>query len=136
MDCAMNEARAELYRGQCNCAYWHGAFGGVYLPHLRNAIFTHLLKAENRLLAVEHGGKPFVAVVHKDLNIDGKPDVRIDNDKLAAFFNPSAGGSLYELDVRAAEINLGDMAFLELTGRRPVPTEPGRELRRCRCGVR
>ena len=25
-------ARRELYRGQCNCPYWHGAFGGLYLP--------------------------------------------------------------------------------------------------------
>ena len=33
-------ARSELYRGQCNCSYWHGAFGGVYLPHLRNAIYN------------------------------------------------------------------------------------------------
>ncbi len=36
-----NEARTELYRGQCNCSYWHGAFGGIYLPHLRNAVYQH-----------------------------------------------------------------------------------------------
>ena len=35
----VEQARTALYRGQCNCAYWHGAFGGVYLPHLRNAIY-------------------------------------------------------------------------------------------------
>ena len=35
------EARTELYRGQCNCGYWHGAFGGIYLPHLRNAVYNH-----------------------------------------------------------------------------------------------
>ncbi len=29
------EARSELFKGQCNCPYWHGAFGGLYLPHLR-----------------------------------------------------------------------------------------------------
>ncbi len=28
-------ARQELYRGQCNCPYWHGSFGGLYLPHLQ-----------------------------------------------------------------------------------------------------
>src|SRR5207253_5151997 len=26
-----------LWRSQCNCAYWHGAFGGLYFPHLRGA---------------------------------------------------------------------------------------------------
>src|SRR5690606_9278331 len=25
---ALQFARRELYRGQCNCSYWHGAFGG------------------------------------------------------------------------------------------------------------
>src|SRR5262245_23370942 len=33
-------ARQALYRGQCNCPYWHGAFGGIYLPHLRNAVYN------------------------------------------------------------------------------------------------
>ena len=36
------EIRDHLYRGQCNCPYWHGAFGGIYLPHLRNAVYHHL----------------------------------------------------------------------------------------------
>jgi len=35
---AFRFARQSLYRGQCNCPYWHGAFGGIYLPHLRNAV--------------------------------------------------------------------------------------------------
>ena len=34
---ARAEAERELHRGQCNCAYWHGVFGGLYLPHLRSA---------------------------------------------------------------------------------------------------
>ena len=42
-------ARRELYRGQCNCSYWHGAFGGIYLPHLRNAVYSHLIAADNLL---------------------------------------------------------------------------------------
>ena len=41
-------ARTELYRAQCNCPYWHGAFGGLYLPHLRNAIYKHLISADTR----------------------------------------------------------------------------------------
>ncbi len=34
---------------QCNCGYWHGAFGGIYLPHLRNAVYNHLIAADNLL---------------------------------------------------------------------------------------
>jgi len=32
-----------LLRGQANDAYWHGVFGGVYLPHLRRAVWENLL---------------------------------------------------------------------------------------------
>ena len=45
----IEDAQRELYRGQCNCSFWHGAFGGTYLPHLRNAVFNHLIAAENIL---------------------------------------------------------------------------------------
>ena len=50
-------ARTELYRGQCNCSYWHGAFGGVYLPHLRRAVEQFLIRAERGLDRLE-GGDP------------------------------------------------------------------------------
>ena len=29
-----------LHRTQANDAYWHGLFGGLYLPHLRRAVWT------------------------------------------------------------------------------------------------
>ena len=44
---AFEHARQALYRGQCNCPYWHGAFGGIYLPHLRNAIYNQLIASDN-----------------------------------------------------------------------------------------
>jgi len=42
-----DEARREIHRAQCNCAYWHGVFGGIYIPHLRQAVQEHLLRAES-----------------------------------------------------------------------------------------
>jgi hypothetical protein len=45
----IEQARLDLYRGQVNCPYWHGAFGGLYLPHLRQAVYRHLIRAETRL---------------------------------------------------------------------------------------
>ena len=41
-----DEAFDDLWRGQCNDAYWHGVFGGLYLPHLRDSVYRHLIKAE------------------------------------------------------------------------------------------
>ena len=39
-------------RAQCNCAYWHGVFGGLYLNYLRFAMHREILEAE-KLLARE-----------------------------------------------------------------------------------
>ncbi|MFO0944748.1 MAG: alpha-amylase/4-alpha-glucanotransferase domain-containing protein [Planctomycetota bacterium] len=101
-------ARLALYRGQCNCSYWHGAFGGLYLPHLRNAVFKQLIEAENLLNRFERGEiKPFVHAMTGDLNFDGLGEVRLENDRLAAFFEPAKGGILSELDIREFGINLG-----------------------------
>ena len=38
------EARRAIGRAQCNDAYWHGVFGGLYLPHLRDAIWRNLAR--------------------------------------------------------------------------------------------
>lgn len=50
---AVTRARTALWRGQANDAYWHGVFGGCYLPHLRRAVKSSLLEAERELAAVD-----------------------------------------------------------------------------------
>jgi len=103
---ALEEARRELYRGQCNCSYWHGAFGGIYLPHLRNAVYRHLLRAEDLLLQAERRSEPWVADCAADFNFDLRQEVQLAGDKLSALFAPASGGMLYELDVRSIAHNL------------------------------
>ena len=39
-------AMTNLLRAQCNDAYWHGIFGGLYAPHLRTALWRELVRAE------------------------------------------------------------------------------------------
>jgi hypothetical protein len=107
----IDQARIELYRGQCNCAYWHGAFGGAYLPHLRNAIYQHLIAADNLLDDAEGRGladddKAWVELASDDYNFDGRPEVRLASNRLVALVAPSHGGHLYELDVRMICHNL------------------------------
>jgi alpha-amylase len=107
----LDRARTELYRGQCNCAYWHGAFGGAYLPHLRNAVYQRLIAADNLLDAAEGRGtapadKQWVELTSDDYNFDARPEVRLASNRLVALVAPSNGGHLYELDVRPICHNL------------------------------
>ncbi len=99
-------ARRELYRGQCNCPYWHGAFGGLYLPHLRNAIYHCLINAHNALDDAEGKDGPRVALEVGDFNLDARQEVKLENESLVALVRPAQGGHLYELDVRQTAINV------------------------------
>jgi alpha-amylase len=112
----LDAARNELYRGQCNCPYWHGSFGGLYLPHLRNAIYRHLIAAHNALDDAEGLSGPRVALEVGDFNLDARQEVRLENDRLVAFVRPATGGHVYELDVRHALTNV-----LNTLDRRPEP---------------
>jgi hypothetical protein len=100
------KARRELYRGQCNCSYWHGAFGGIYLPHLRNAVYRHLIAADNLLDQVEGKTGDWAIATANDYNLDGQQEICLASDKLLALIAPSSGGRMYELDVRSIQHNL------------------------------
>lgn len=102
----LNWARRELYRGQCNCGYWHGAFGGIYLPHLRNAVYNHLIAADNLLDQAAEKPAHWIEATADDYNFDGQQEVRLANDRVVAFLAPLMGGHLYELDVRSICHNL------------------------------
>jgi alpha-amylase len=100
------EARQELYRGQCNCPYWHGAFGGLYLPHLRNAIYRHLIAADTAVERARGVEGNWVRIETGDFNLDARQEVKLASERLAAYFAPARGGHLYELDVRSTRHNL------------------------------
>ncbi len=107
-------ARRELHRGQCNCPYWHGSFGGLYLPHLRGAVYRALITAESALDDALGGRSADVSIDVADFNLDGRQEVRLENRRLIALVRPAQGGQLYELDDRRTATNL--LATLE---RRP-----------------
>jgi len=110
---ALDHARRELYRAQCNCCYWHGLFGGLYLNYLRDAVYRHLIEAElhaDRVLGVSEAPSTEI----RDLDADLQPEVLLADATLAAYVKPDQGGGVYELDYRPKRFNLGNVL-----GRRP-----------------
>src|SRR5580692_5539309 len=55
-------ARDLLHRAQCNDAYWHGIFGGLYAPHLRTELWRELVRAETIADALQHSAKAYQAL--------------------------------------------------------------------------
>jgi len=98
------EAIAELYRGQCNCTYWHGVFGGLYMPHLRRSAYTHLLKAETLAGRAGEG----IGCEIRDFDSDGRDEVFAHNDLLGLYVKPDQGGRIYELDFYPRCANLAN----------------------------
>jgi alpha-amylase len=96
-----------LWQGQCNDAYWHGVFGGLYLPHLRHAVFHHLIRAE-RVAENSQAGDRTVRIETADWDADGSAEVRLSSGHLAAVADPARGGGVVELDVRGKAFNLGN----------------------------
>jgi len=99
-------ATHHLYRGQCNCSYWHGAFGGIYLPHLRNAVYQELIAADLAADAAVGREGPWVDATTGDFNFDGRSEIRLANETLDCWVAPDVGGMLYELDIKPARHNL------------------------------
>jgi hypothetical protein len=92
----------ELYKGQCNDPYWHGIFGGLYLPHLREAAYRHLLEAEKRT--------PDLPVWSPlDYDCDGLDELFYKGPTFGLLVKPSFGGALVEIDDRLSSRNLTDV---------------------------
>ncbi len=94
------EALDYVHRAQCNDAYWHGIFGGLYLPHLRREVYRNLLRAES-LLGDE-------SVRTEDVDADGREEIYVRSRELILQVRPSYGGSLSEISLLNPPINLVD----------------------------
>lgn len=101
----LEKARNLLYAGQCNCAYWHGVFGGLYLPHLRWAIYRKLIEAEAILRRLS-GQEIYAAFEDRDR--DGYTDIILGGRDLSMVICPRRGGQIVELASIEKNINLAD----------------------------
>jgi alpha-amylase len=100
------DSYTSLLRGQCNCPYWHGVFGGLYLPHLRHAVWKELLQSEYLTDNAAHRGRKWVDIVREDFDADGFPELLVENAYVNAYLSPRRGGMMFEWDYRALGYNL------------------------------
>jgi 4-alpha-glucanotransferase len=103
------EARTELYRSQCNCAYWHGLFGGLYLNNLRHAVTTAMLEAENQLDRLEGLGQDALQITVSDFDTDLHDEVAVRNRTYSTIVHPALGGALSEIAYRPRSYQLADV---------------------------
>ncbi len=107
-DNTVKEAQKYLWRGQCNCPYWHGLFGGIYLNYLRYAIYNNLLKAETVCDRILHGSKSWIQLDRFDYDRDGLDEVLISTARADVIVDPDYGGSLIEWDNKLKGFNVCD----------------------------
>ena len=103
---ALRDARASLYRAQCNDAYWHGLFGGAYLPHLRDGIYRQLIAAEAQM---DDADSTFASadpqIRQTDVDLDGQTETIVTSGRWWASVQ-TEGGLLTELDDKRHRFNV------------------------------
>ena len=95
----LKKARDLLLAAQCNDAYWHGIFGGLYAPHLRTELWRYLIRAE--LIADQQTpGADAPRGETLDYDGDGVEELLFTAPEYQALVKPSDGGTLATLDFR------------------------------------
>ncbi len=101
---ALAEAENHLLASQCNDAYWHGVFGGLYTPHLRAGILQHLIRAEGALDRIEGATSP--SIVRSDFDCDGSEEIQVRDPLYGLVLRPADGGTISSMRFKPADIEL------------------------------
>lgn len=83
-----------LYKLQTNDSLWHGVFGGLYLPNLRDTSYRYLIECEN----IRYPSGSFIESYNNEL--DGYEKIKAITPELIWRFDSGCGGQLVELDIR------------------------------------
>jgi alpha-amylase/alpha-mannosidase (GH57 family) len=99
------QARDLLLRAQCNDAYWHGIFGGLYAPHLRTELWRNLIRAEVIADTLTPGAL-LARVELLDYDSDGANELLFTAPEYQVLLKPTDGGTIAALDFRPAAATL------------------------------
>lgn len=86
-----------LYKAQCNDVLWHGVFGGIYLPNLRDNAYKYIIDCE-KILEEENQSI--------DIDLDGEKEYKFNTKDLLTVIAPKNGGQIFELDLKEESFNL------------------------------
>lgn len=103
---APDEALEHIWQSECNCAYWHGVFGGLYLPHLRFALYRNLIQAQRILDAAALQGREVPSYEVTDWNCDGKPEHCLNSPEV--YLSLTHNGEIDQFWLKETGINLSD----------------------------
>ena len=96
----------QLWKAQANDTYWHGLFGGIYMGHVRSAIYHHLIKAENAADRLLSDTGHWQRHEFTDFDLDSHNELIIESDQQNLYIDPQRGGTLFEWDMRRSMHNL------------------------------
>ncbi|HXX77401.1 MAG TPA: alpha-amylase/4-alpha-glucanotransferase domain-containing protein [Ktedonobacteraceae bacterium] len=96
----------QLWKAQANDTYWHGLFGGVYMNHVRSAIYHHLIKAEIAADRIRFGNEQWQHHQFTDFDRDSQDELIIESDQQNIYLDPQRGGTLFEWDLRRSMHNM------------------------------
>lgn len=103
----LDQAQTHLLSAQCNDAYWHGLFGGLYSPHLRSAVLQNLIRAETLLDQLNgEAARNGVRVRQADFDVDGEPEVLLSHPRAGMILKPSDGATVSGLRFKPAAAEL------------------------------
>lgn len=90
-----------LFKAQTNDVLWHGIFGGLYLPNLRDNVYRFIVQAEN----IRYG-KLSPRLEINDFNMDSYSDLKFVCNRFIALFDSRLGAQMSEFSLRDVCFNL------------------------------
>ena len=105
-DDLLETAHEYLMKSQCSCAYWHGKFGGIYYPHLRDEVYSNIINASKIIDEIEFGNTNFLEITQTDFDCDGKKEIFVDSNSQNLIFKPETGGRLVIWELKELDFNI------------------------------
>ena len=100
-----HRARLALMMGQCNDAYWHGLFGGLYFPFLRAEVYKQLINADRSMDELA----PLLGAWTDDFDLDGRDEWTARTMDQMVVVKPHEGGCVYLWEDHGLKLNLTDV---------------------------